>query len=104
MLPSELPLSNGSSTRRPIRLLPVLIGISLLVYLVVRTGAGTVIEHLKAVGWGMVPVLALGGIQHLLRASAWRLTFRSDVRKLSVARAFGLRLIAEAIGTFGLAC
>lgn len=103
MLPSELPLSNGSSTRRPIRLLPVLIGISLLVYLVVRTGAGTVIQHLKAVGWGMVLVLALGGIQHLLRAAAWRLTFRSHVRDFSLVRAFGLRLIAEAIGTLGFA-
>ncbi len=96
-------MSNGSSARGPFRLIAVLTGIALLVYLIARTGAGTVIEHLKAVGWGMVPVLALGGIQHLLRASAWRLTFRSDVRVLSVARAFGLRLIAEAIGTFGLA-
>jgi hypothetical protein len=96
-------LSNRSSTRGPFRLIAVLTGIALLVYLIARTGAGTVIEHLKAVGWGMVLVLALGGIQHLMRASAWRLTFRSDLRGLSIPRAFGLRLIAEAIGTFGFA-
>jgi len=41
-------------------------------------------------------------MSHVLSASAWRLTFRSDVRGLSLARAFGLRLIAEAIGNFGL--
>ena len=96
-------MSHSSSSRGPFRLLTVLTGITLLVYLIVRTGAGSVIEHLKSVGWGMVLIVALGGIQHFLRSSAWRLTFRSDIRDLSLARAFGLRLIAEAIGTFGLA-
>ncbi len=61
------------------------------------------LQHLKSVGSGMIAILALGGMLHLLRASAWRLTFRSDVRRVSLARAFGLRLIAESIGTFGLA-
>jgi phosphatidylglycerophosphate synthase len=78
-------------------------GIALLVSLIMRTGAGTVIEHAKAVGWGMVLILALGGISHLLRTYAWRLSFRSDIRSLSLARTFGLRLISEAIGNFGLA-
>ena len=91
------------STKRPLRLLPVVIGVGLLAYLISRTGTGAVTRHLKDVGWGLVLILALGGVSHLLEASAWRLTFRSDVRGLSLARAFGLRLIGEAGGTFGLA-
>ena len=78
-------------------------GITLLICLIARTGAGTVIEHAKAVGWGMVLIVALGGISHLLRTCAWRLSFRSDLRGISLARLFALRLISEATGNFGLA-
>jgi hypothetical protein len=96
-------MCKSSTTRGPLRLLAVVLGVALLVYMIVRTGAGTVTGHLKAVGWGLVLILALGGVSDLLCASAWRLTFRSDVRRPSLARAFSLRLIAEAIGSFGLA-
>jgi hypothetical protein len=89
--------------RGRLRLLAVVVGVALLVYLIARVGVGTVSDNLKAVGWGIVPILALGGMFHLVRAYAWRLTFRSDARGLSIARLFGLRLISEATGTFGLA-
>lgn len=92
-----------STVRRLLRLLTPVIGLALFAQLIARTGAANVVDHLKAVGWGMVLVLALGGLFHLVRALAWRLTFRSDVSELSVTRAFGLRLISEAVGTFGLA-
>lgn len=92
-----------SSTRQPFRVLAMLMGIALLAWLIVRTGTGTIIGHVRAVGWGMVLILALGGISHLLRSWAWRLTFRSDIGGISSARTFALRLISEAIGTFGLA-
>ena len=96
--------TNRSSTvRRLLRLLTPVIGLALFAQMIARTGAANVVDHLKAVGWGMALVLALGGLFHLVRALAWRLTFRSDVSELSVARAFGLRLISEAVGTFGLA-
>ena len=96
-------MSKSSSNRRPLRVLAALMGIALLVSLIIRTGAGTVIEHAKAVGWGMVLIVALGGISHLLRTCAWRLSFRSDLRGISLARLFALRLISEATGNFGLA-
>ena len=89
--------------RGRLRWFAVVVGVALLAYLVSRIGVGIIIDNLKAVGWGMVLILALGGIFHLVRACAWRLTFRSDVRGLSIARLFGLRLISEAAGTFGLA-
>ena len=92
-----------SSTRQSLRVLAMLMGIALLAWLIVRTGTGTVIEHVRAVGWGMALIVALGGISHLLRTCAWRLSFRSDLRGISLARLFALRLISEATGTFGLA-
>lgn len=95
-------MSKSSSTRQPLRVFAVLIGVVLLVSLIIRTGAGTLIEHAKAVGWGMVLILALGGISHVLRTYAWRLSFRSDIRGISLARTFALRLVSEAIGNFGL--
>jgi Lysylphosphatidylglycerol synthase TM region len=76
-------------------------GGGLLGYLINRLGAVT--DNLRAVGWGMVLILALAGIFHLVRACAWRLTFRSDVAGASIARLFRLRLISEAASTFGLA-
>ncbi len=86
-----------------LRWLAVVVGVALLLHLIGRVGVGTVTDNLKAVGWGIALTLALGGMFHLVRAYAWRLTFRSDVRGLSVARLFGLRLISEATGTLGLA-
>lgn len=95
-------LSHESITK-PLRLLAAAAGVTVLAYLISRVGIGTIIDKLKAVGWGMVPVLALGGIFHLVRAYAWRRTFPSEMRVISVSRLFGLRLISEATGTLGLA-
>ena len=92
-----------SWSQGPLRLLPVAIGVALLVHLVARTGAATIVEAVKAVGWGLLLIIALGGLAHLLWASAWRLAFRCEASRPSLARAFGLRLIAEAGGTLGLA-
>jgi phosphatidylglycerophosphate synthase len=96
-------MSKGSSTRQSLRVLAVPVGVGLLVLLVARSGGGKVIEEARAVGWGMVLILALGGVSHLLRTLGWRRTFRSDIRDVSLANSFGLRLISEAIGNFGFA-
>lgn len=74
----------------------------MLAYLVHRTGADTILQHATAVGWGLGLVIVLGGISHLKKTCAWRLTFLCDIRKVSFARTFALRLVSEAIGSFGL--
>ncbi len=84
------------------RLAAVLLGIALLVSLICRTGPSTVVDQVKTVGWGLGLVIALGGIAHLTKTLAWRLTFLCDIRDVSFARTFGLRLVSEAIGSFGL--
>ena len=95
--------TTSRTIRARLRWLAVMAGVFLLAHLIVRVGVGTVIGNLRAVGAGIVLIVALGGVFHLVRAYAWRLTFRSDVRGPSVARLFGLRLISEAAGTLGLA-
>ncbi len=86
-----------------VRSLGALFGVGLLVYLIVRIGPATLLQHTLAVGWGMLLVLALGGISHLIKAFAWRLTLPDMGRCISVSRAVALRLISEAAGQLGLA-
>jgi len=49
----------------------------------------------------MLLVIALGGLSHVIKTLAWRLTLAAEARKVSFARMLGLRLISEAIGQFG---
>jgi len=74
----------------------------LLVSLIGGTGPSRVVGQVKTVGWGLGLVIGLGGIVHLTKTLAWRLTFLCDIRDVSFARMFGLRLVSEAIGSFGL--
>jgi hypothetical protein len=84
------------------RFAAVLLGIALLASLIRGAGASRVVDQVKAVGWGLGLVIALGGIAHLTKTLAWRLTFAGEIRDVSFARTFGLRLVSETIGSFGL--
>jgi len=84
------------------RFAAVLLGVALLVSLIGGTGPSRVVEQVKTVGWGLGLVIALGGIVHITKTLAWRLTFLCDIRDVSFARMFGLRLVSEAIGSLGL--
>jgi phosphatidylglycerophosphate synthase len=78
------------------------LGIGLLAYLVTTTKFNVVAAHAKGIAWGMLLVIAMGGISHLLKTFAWRLTLGREARSVSFGRTFGLRLISEAIGQFGV--
>lgn len=96
-------MSKSSSRRRDyIRMFAALLGVSLLGYLVVRAGVANIVQHAKEVGWGLALVFLLGGVAHLVKTWAWRLTFQCDLSKVSLARSFALRLISEAAAMFGL--
>jgi uncharacterized membrane protein YadS len=62
------------------RFAAVLLGVALLVSLIRGTGPSRVIDQVKTVGWGLGLVIALGGIAHLTKTLAWRLTFLCDIR------------------------
>lgn len=88
--------------RQAVHYLAAPLGIALLVVLVRRTGTGTVIHQVQTIGWGFGLVLLLGGIGHLIKTWAWRLTFACEIKNVSFARMFALRLVSEAIAILGL--
>ena len=77
-------------------------GGGLLAYLVLRIGPATLLKQVAAVGAGIWLVLLLGGFSHLIKSWAWRLTIPQEARCVSLPRAFGLRLISEAIAQLGV--
>lgn len=88
--------------RRTLHYLAAVLGVVLLVVLVLRTGTATVIHQVRTIGCGFVLILILGGVGHLIKTWAWRLTFGCEIDNVSFARTFGLRLISEAIAILGL--
>ena len=77
------------------------VGAALFVFLVVHAGPRALLENAKLVGWGLALVIGLGGLSHLAKAWAWRLTLPSGAH-YPLSRMFGLRLVSEAIGQLGL--
>jgi len=88
--------------RQALHYLAALLGIALLVVLICLAGTGTVIHQVKTIGWGFALILLLGGISHLIKTWAWRLTFACEIKNISFARTFALRLVSEAIAILGL--
>ena len=95
--------NSAPRTKRPMRVLALLLGITLLAYLVVHVGAGKLVENAKTIGWGILLVLGLAGVSHVIKTWAWRLTAPGELNKVSFARTLGLRLASEALGQFGVA-
>jgi uncharacterized protein (TIRG00374 family) len=77
-------------------------GAALLVSLILHAGPRALFENVRLIGWGLVLVIALGGLSHLIKAWAWRLTLPRTAH-YSLSRLFGLRLVSEAIGQLGFA-
>lgn len=88
------------------RLIAAIVGIALLGYLIWRVGPLNIVRDMAAIGWGLVLVIALGGVIHLVRTRAWRLTLTGCRTRISFSRLLQLRLASEALGqagVFGLA-
>ena len=79
--------------RLPLRLLAGLFGILLFAYLVHRAGPAKLARkhgHSGMGAWRLV--IALGGVAHVVKTWAWRLTLLDDKHQVSFARMLGLRL------------
>lgn len=85
----------------PLRLLAGAFGVLILTYLVRRAGPAKLLESIATLGWGLTLVIALGGLAHLAKTWAWRLTLLDDKQRVSFLRMFGLRLASEAVGQLG---
>jgi len=86
-----------------LRFAAVIMGVAVLAYVLSRTDTHMLAKQTKAVGWGLVLVIVLGGVSHVTKTWSWRLTFLCDLRNVSFGRTFGLRLMSEGIGKFGIA-
>lgn len=72
-------------------------GLALFGYAVRRAGVAEIVDGVRMVGWGILPILGLAGARFLLRACAWRLCMPPGSR-LSIAQAFGAFVAGDAIG------
>ena len=91
----------ASRARLPIRILAGTFGVLLLAYLIRRAGPAKLLASMAALGWGLSLVIAWGGVSHVLKTWAWRLTLLDDKHRVSFARMLGLRLGSEAVGQLG---
>src|SRR5688500_10300348 len=80
-------------------------GLVLFAYAVRGVGLASILDGVRRVGWGLLPILALGGVRFTLRTEAWRRCMRPDAR-LPFAPALAAFLAGDAVGSvtpFGLA-
>ena len=87
--------------RLPLRVLGAILGILLFIYLIHRAGPAKLLASIVALGWGLALVIAWGGVAHVLKTWAWRLTLLDGKHQVSFGRMLGLRLSSEAVGQFG---
>jgi hypothetical protein len=76
------------------RYIGILVGASLLGYLLFRVGISRLWVSLRWLGWGYLPVLAVGFLWLLVNAIGFQYSFSARV-KTSLPRLFEIRLIGE---------
>ena len=91
----------ASRSRFLLRLLAGAFGILLFAYLVYRAGPTKLVHSMAALGWGLCLVIAWGGVAHVVKTCAWRLTLLDEKYRVSFSRMLGLRLASEAVGQLG---
>jgi hypothetical protein len=69
----------------------------LFVLAVREAGPADIADGIRRVGWGVVPILALGGLRFLLRAESWRLCMPPAIR-MPFGRALSAFLAGDAVG------
>src|SRR5689334_8562737 len=78
-------------------LLTALAGLALLVYVVKSVGVAEIAADVRQVGWGLLLVIAIGGLRFLLRAVAWRLCLEQP-SALPLRTAFAAVVCGDTIG------
>src|ERR1700674_209114 len=94
-------MSQNNGSRLLLRMLGAILGILLFIHLIHRAGPAKLLASMVALGWGLALVIAWGGVAHILKTWAWRLTLLDGKYQVSFGRMLGLRLSSEAIGQFG---
>lgn len=84
-----------------LRTVTAALGIALLAYLIHRVGMETLIQSVSMLGWGLLLIIAIGGVSHVVKTWAWKWTLAGCGAKVSFAHMFQLRLASEAAGQVG---
>ncbi len=84
-------------SRHALTVLAALGGLVLFGYAVRRAGVAEILDGIRQVGWGLLPILGLAGARFFIRACAWRLCMPPHGR-LPLAQAFGAFVAGDAIG------
>lgn len=74
-----------------------LAGLVLLAIVVAQVGAAEIAADIRQVGWGLLIVIAIGGLRFLLRAAAWKLCLEEPYA-LSLRDAFAAVICGDTIG------
>jgi hypothetical protein len=80
------------------------LGTALFVYAVRQAGVAEILDGVARVGWGLLAIVALGGLRFALRTECWRLCLR-DRARLRFRDALPAFLAGDAVGSvtpFGL--
>jgi lysylphosphatidylglycerol synthase-like protein len=72
-------------------------GLILLVVVVARVGVSDIVADVRQVGFGMLAIVAIGGVRFLMRAIAWRLCLEPP-HTMSIRDAFAAVVCGDAIG------
>lgn len=78
-------------------LLTALGGLILLGVVVMRVGVADIAADVRQVGFGMLAIVAIGGVRFLMRAVAWRLCLEPP-HTMSIRDAFAAVVCGDAIG------
>jgi hypothetical protein len=93
--------------RHLLTVLAALGGLVLFGYAVRRAGVAEILDGIREVGWGLIPILGLAGARFFVRACAWRLCMpaRGSLSeggppdgRLSIGQAFSAFIAGDAIG------
>ena len=74
-----------------------LVGAALFTYAIRNVGLANVLDGIKRVGWGLVPILALAGLRFVLRGAAWRMCMPPHAQ-FTLGQAFSAFLSGDAVG------
>jgi len=76
-------------------MLSAILGLSLFMWLLARTGVNTIIDKIRLLGLGFFFLLLFSGARYTLRTISWRLCVKTK-RSLSLLRLFRIMLVGEA--------
>jgi len=72
-------------------------GLALLAWVVEYVGVAQIASDFRQVGWGLIAIIAIGGLRFLMRALAWRLCLEPPHR-LALSDAFSAVICGDTIG------